>query len=87
MTDLFVNLADNLYLDMFVFSDVKGFPRNVKVTSGMETVEALYGGYEDGTLDKLDTFSQNRGTRDRKRTPLELLSCHPYRVYQSSHGK
>ena len=60
-TDLFVNLADNLYLDTILFSDVKGFPPIGKVTLGMETVEALYGGYSDSTMDKLDTFYRNRG--------------------------
>jgi peptidyl-prolyl cis-trans isomerase A (cyclophilin A) len=67
--DLFINLADNPFLDTIVFFEVKGFPILGKVTHGMETVEALYGGYEDDTMERLGTFYQNRS---------EFLKTYPH---------
>lgn len=44
-TVLFINLADNVELDDLEWSGVVGFPPLGRVTSGMEVVDALFGGY------------------------------------------
>ncbi len=44
---LFVNRSDNRDLDAIEWRGVLGFPPVGRVTSGMEVVDALHGGYED----------------------------------------
>ncbi|HVZ95531.1 MAG TPA: peptidylprolyl isomerase [Chitinophagaceae bacterium] len=58
--DVYINLADNLRLDTFDYSGVKGFPAFGMVTKGMDVVESLYDGYGEKTMDKLDTMYINR---------------------------
>ena len=58
--ELYINLEDNLFLDTIFYNEVKGFPVIGKVTKGMETVGALYDGYGDKTMEKLETFYQRR---------------------------
>jgi homoserine O-acetyltransferase len=58
--ELYINLRDNLRLDTVDFNGVKGFPVIGEVTKGMETVDALYSGFGNATMDKLDLFYQNR---------------------------
>jgi peptidyl-prolyl cis-trans isomerase A (cyclophilin A) len=58
--DLFINLRDNLRLDTINSGGVKGFPVIGVVTSGMNTVDSLYGGYADAVFDKYDTLLRNK---------------------------
>jgi len=53
-TDLFINLSENHRLDTLLWNKVRGFPTFGKVTKGMEVLEALYSGYADTTMGKLD---------------------------------
>jgi peptidyl-prolyl cis-trans isomerase A (cyclophilin A) len=57
--DLFINLKDNTRLDTINYNGVKGFPVFAKVTKGMEVVEALYSGYSNEPLMKLDSVKSN----------------------------
>ncbi len=59
-TDLYINLADNLRLDTFDYSGVKGFPAFGVVTKGINVVESLYSGYSGKTMDKLDSMYIDR---------------------------
>lgn len=59
-TDLFINLKDNPRLDTIRTSGVTGFPAFGTVIKGMETVESLYGGYGNKTLQVYDSLSADR---------------------------
>jgi peptidyl-prolyl cis-trans isomerase A (cyclophilin A) len=59
-TDLFINLKDNKRLDTINYSTVVGFPVFGTVVKGMETVEAMYGGYANKTMDVYDSLSSDR---------------------------
>lgn len=54
--ELFINLNDNTVLDTLHFQGVKGFPAIGKVTQGMETVEKLYSGYGENTMDNENLY-------------------------------
>lgn len=59
--DLFINLVNNSpRLDTIAYNGVKGFPVLGMVTSGMETVDALYNGYSDGVFQLYDTLLSNK---------------------------
>ena len=58
--ELFINLADNSFLDTLDYGGVKGFPAFGMVTRGMDVVDSLYAGYGDATMTKLDTLYLNR---------------------------
>lgn len=58
--DLFINLKDNARLDTVHYEGVTGFPVLGRVTNGMTTVEALYSGYGNKTMDVYDSLSPNR---------------------------
>jgi peptidyl-prolyl cis-trans isomerase A (cyclophilin A) len=55
--DLFINLADNNRLDTVQYEGVKGFPAFGRIVKGMETVEQLYGGYGDTTMDDTNLYA------------------------------
>lgn len=57
-TQIFINLKDNNRLDKIDYSGVKGFPVIAKVTSGMENVMKLYGGYGDELGFKQDSIQK-----------------------------
>lgn len=71
--ELYINLEDNLFLDTIFYNEVKGFPVIGKVTQGMETVEALYDGYGDKTMEKLETFYQKRSEFLRTYSDLDSI--------------
>jgi cyclophilin family peptidyl-prolyl cis-trans isomerase len=71
--ELYINLEDNLFLDTIFYNEVKGFPVIGKVTQGMETVEALYDGYGDKTMEKLETFYQRRSEFLRTYSDLDSI--------------
>lgn len=58
---LYINLKDNPRLDTINFFDVKGFPSFGEVVNGMDVVSALYSGYGDTTMSRLDVMYENRG--------------------------
>ena len=58
--ELFINLVDNPWLDTLNYAGVKGFPAFGNVIMGAKTVDSLYGGYGEQTMDKLDTFYVDR---------------------------
>lgn len=58
--DLFINLKDNQRLDKVSYEGVVGFPVIGVVIKGMETVEAMYSGYGNKTMDVYDSLSANR---------------------------
>lgn len=45
LTNLFINLRDNYYLDTINFNNVVGFPVIAEVVCGMSVVDSLYNGY------------------------------------------
>lgn len=59
--ELFINLNDNPALDTLNFQGVKGFPAFGKVTKGMETVEKLYSGYGETTMDNENLYANPAG--------------------------
>lgn len=59
--DLFINLGNNSpRLDTITYNGVTGFPALGMVTSGMETVDALYNGYSDRVFQLYDTLMNNK---------------------------
>ena len=58
--DLFINLKDNKRLDTINYNNVVGFPVFGTVIKGMETVEAMYGGYGNNTMKVYDSLSSDR---------------------------
>ena len=59
--ELFINLNDNPVLDTLDFEGVKGFPAVGRVSSGMKTVEELYGGYGENTMSDDDLYLNREG--------------------------
>ncbi len=59
-TQLFINLKDNSRLDTIFYNETKGFPAFGEVTKGMAVVEALYGGYGNSTMTKIDSIGTDR---------------------------
>lgn len=55
--ELFINLKDNEVLDTLQFEGVTGFPALGNVTKGMETVEKLYSGYGEQTMDDENLYA------------------------------
>lgn len=58
--EVFINLKDNPRLDTITYNGVKGFPAFGDVVSGMNVVSALYAGYGDKTMPRLEAMYQNR---------------------------
>lgn len=58
--EVFINLKDNPRLDTITYNGVKGFPAFGDVVSGMDVVSALYSGYGDKTMPRLDAMYRNR---------------------------
>jgi len=54
--ELFINLKDNATLDTININGVKGFPSFAKVTKGMETVDHLYSGYGEQTMNDANLY-------------------------------
>lgn len=62
-TDVFINLKDNNRLDTIYYDSVRGFPAFGRVVLGMETVEQLYGGYGDTTIETDQIYTDAEGFR------------------------
>ena len=62
-TDVFINLKDNNRLDTIYYDSVRGFPAFGRVVQGMETVEQLYGGYGDRTIETEQIYTDPEGFR------------------------
>jgi homoserine O-acetyltransferase len=57
---LFINLKNNQRLDTINYNGVKGFPAFGNVIKGMEVVDAIYSGYGDKTMSKLDSLNRSQ---------------------------
>jgi peptidyl-prolyl cis-trans isomerase A (cyclophilin A) len=71
--ELFINLANNPKLDTLDFEGVRGFPAFGKVTKGMETVESLYSGYGEQTMENYENLYLNRTLFYRNYPKLDLI--------------
>jgi len=58
--ELFFNLKDNPRLDTINYAGVRGFPVFGHITSGLEVLDSIFGGYSSKTLGQLDVMYKNR---------------------------
>lgn len=72
-SDLFINLEDNQRLDTIFYNDVRGFPSFGRVTKGMEVVTALYSGYADTTMERLDLMYTDQEAFIQKFPKLDTI--------------
>lgn len=56
-TDVFINLKDNISLDTITVDGVRGYTPFGKVAAGIETVEQLYSGYGELTMQHPEMFA------------------------------
>ncbi|MBC7937481.1 MAG: peptidylprolyl isomerase [Rhizobacter sp.] len=59
-THLFINLVDNPRLDTMQYAGVTGFPTFGQVINGMETVESIYNGYSNSTMEVSDSLGADK---------------------------
>ena len=67
---LFINRGDNSNLDQLAWRGVLGFPPVGRIESGMEVVDALYGGYGEEPLQWEDSIAAAGNAFLDRRYPL-----------------
>lgn len=72
-TDLFINLSDNSRLDTLLFNEVRGFPSFGKVINGINTLDDLYSGYADTTMEDSDLMYSDRKSFLKKYPNLDMI--------------
>ncbi len=70
--ELFINMGDNSVLDTLHYEGVVGFPAFGKIVSGIETIERLYGGYGEKTMDDENLYL-NRALFNKTFPKLDVI--------------